>query len=141
MINIYNGYDIRLSTAEYVVIPVNCVGVAGAGLALWLRQCFYAVEQTYIEACKAKTLYVGSELLVVDRFILAPTKRHFIDNSNLEDVIVTIRLLRSLIDSKRIKHVAIPLLGTGCGKLPKRIIRGLIVNAFHDCDAIVDVYG
>jgi O-acetyl-ADP-ribose deacetylase (regulator of RNase III) len=48
--SLYGG-DIFASDARALVVPVNCVGVMGAGLARDFRARFPAVHQDYLSRC------------------------------------------------------------------------------------------
>lgn len=109
--------DILQSTADLIVIPVNCVGVMGAGLALKYSKLPFVNIRPYREACLANALLPGRCYLAGRRFAYATTKLHWKDPSKEEwvesilDDLVAIALLGNHIT------IDIPALGCGCGGL------------------------
>jgi len=99
----------------WILVPVNTVGVMGAGLALETRLRYPAIMRPYQEACKSE-LQVGYPLrLTLDegRFVLFPTKRHWRAPSRMAWIDNGIhRMVQWDVSS-----IAIPRLGAGLGKL------------------------
>ena len=88
MIHFTHG-DIFAQPAEAIVNPVNCVGVAGAGLALQFRRRHPDAFLAYRRACAERRLRPG-RMFVFDtgrdrpRWIVHfPTKRHWRDRSTI----------------------------------------------------------
>jgi len=110
-----------------LVNPVNCVGICGKGLARAFAQRFPRMESTYKRGCARGTVAPGRvqvvKLDVSERsgaasyVINFPTKRHWRDDSRLDDVANGLDSLVDALTSLRIDSVAIPALGCGNGKL------------------------
>lgn len=136
MIELTRG-DILTCDAEALVNAVNCVGVAGKGLALQFRHAFPEGYEAYRKACHAGIVRPGrvhvssTSRPCGPRFIVDfPTKRHWRDASRIEDVESG---LRSLVDEVRrlgIRSIAVPALGCGLGGLDWQRVRPAIEVAF-----------
>lgn len=138
--------DIVRTRARAIANPVNCVGVAGRGLALQFRHARPDNHAAYAAACRAGLVRPGrphvhvpvrSGLPVI---VNVPTKRHWREPSRLDDVAAGIRALRALLDEHAWPSLAVPPLGCGLGGLSWTRVRPLIRNAFVDADADVLVY-
>jgi O-acetyl-ADP-ribose deacetylase (regulator of RNase III) len=74
--------DLFASRTEALVNPVNCVGVAGAGLAKEFKQKFPKSFLRYHNACADNTVRIGSVFVDVEpnahyvQIIYFPTKSH-----------------------------------------------------------------
>ena len=129
--------DIFRSKAEALVNPVNCVGVMGAGLALQFKWKYLDNFKLYEAACKQGEVVPG-QMHVTEppkRFgpmknlkyiVNFPTKRHWKDESRLEDIQEGLKDLARVIQDKNIQSIAIPPLGCGLGGLNWKQVRPLI---------------
>ncbi|WP_373530214.1 macro domain-containing protein [Nostoc sp.] len=79
--------------AEALVNTVNCVGVMGKGIALQFKQAYPENFRHYEKACKANEVQPGRMFTVATgsllnpRYIINfPTKRHWRNNSKIEDI-------------------------------------------------------
>jgi O-acetyl-ADP-ribose deacetylase (regulator of RNase III) len=133
--------------ADAIVIPVNCVGVMGAGLALAAAQRWPELRAGYRSACehgnlRPGTLWGGWTHEIDQRFVVClPTKRHWKDPSRLDDVRAGLSALRALADGRRWASVAVPALGCGLGGLSWSDVRPLVVEAFTGSTCGVFVWG
>jgi O-acetyl-ADP-ribose deacetylase (regulator of RNase III) len=109
--------DILQSTADLIVIPVNCVGVMGAGLALSYSKHPFVNIRPYREACLANALKPGRCYLAGRRFAYATTKLHWKNPSKEEWVEGALSDLVSIALLGDLKTIDIPALGCGCGGL------------------------
>lgn len=101
------------SNAHYIVIPVNCVGVMGAGLARQFAETFPNTAP-YI---RKKIQGMAPGMYIKDHtFIFATTKDHWKDPSKKEWIVDI------LYDFKQLENasIAIPPLGCGLGGLDKQ---------------------
>jgi O-acetyl-ADP-ribose deacetylase (regulator of RNase III) len=121
------------ANAEAVVNTVNCVGVMGKGIALQFAKRFPEILKPYKEACENKTLRPGviqvheRRDLLFPRYILNfPTKRHWKDQSYLEDIDCGLDDLIRVVRVRGIRSLAIPALGCGHGGLDWEIVSNLI---------------
>lgn len=123
--------DILESTADLIVIPVNCVGVMGAGLAKQYAKVYAAKLPSYKEACHAGALEPGRLYPAGGRFFYATTKDHWkqpsLDHwiiSCLADISATALLLSAA-------KVAIPALGCGCGGVDWKTFKRMAETHLH----------
>ena len=136
------------SGCEALVNPVNCVGVMGKGLALQFKRRFPANFTAYAEACRAGELVPGRMHLFdtgspKPRYIINfPTKRHWRDDSRLDDVAHGLGALAGVIAANDIRSIAVPPLGCGLGGLPWHDVRQLIDRHLSPLDRVdIVVYG
>lgn len=127
--------DLLRADAQVLVNPVNCVGVMGNGLAVQFKLAFYGYFRSYEAACATGTLRPGVLHLyeVPDRLVVSfPTKRHWRNESRLEDIEAGLAQLVSTMRERGLKSVAIPALGCGLGGLAWTTVRPLVVKAFEE---------
>ncbi|MGH9799305.1 MAG: type II toxin-antitoxin system antitoxin DNA ADP-ribosyl glycohydrolase DarG, partial [Blastocatellia bacterium] len=137
MIQFQQG-DILHADAEALVNTVNCVGIMGRGIALQFRKEFPENYTAYKVACDRQELQPG-KMFVFDlnrlqhpRFIINfPTKRHWKNNSRIEDIQSGLQTLVEEVRQLKIQSIAIPPLGCGLGGLNWNEVRPLIEQAFH----------
>lgn len=133
------------SAARGLVNPVNCVGVAGAGLARQFRDRWPVQVAEYTAFCKAGNLSPGKvhDALLPDgrRILSVPTKVHWRDDSRPDDVSASLGGLRRYIRETGIESVALPALGCGLGGLPKAMVAKLVQAWLSGLPADIYVYG
>jgi O-acetyl-ADP-ribose deacetylase (regulator of RNase III) len=133
--------------ADAIVIPTNCHGVMGAGLALAAAQRWPEIARGYGSACRREPLTIGNlwggwTHEFDQRYIVClPTKRHWRDPSRLDDVRAGLSALRALADGRRWGSVAVPALGCGLGGLSWSDVRPLVVEAFAGSTCGVWLWG
>jgi len=137
MIEYKNG-DILQDDAEALVNTVNCVGVMGKGIALQFKTAFTDNFMLYIKECRLGNVQPGLMLvfetkkLIPSRYIINfPTKRHWRDNSRIEDIESGLEALVKVIMEKNIRSIAIPALGCGLGGLKWTDVKPLIEKALE----------
>ena len=125
--------DIFSESAEAIVNPVNCVGAMGRGLALQFRERFPDNYRDYARACSQGQVQPGRMLVhktytrTSPRYIINfPTKRHWRENSRLEDIRAGLTALAQEITNRNIQSIAIPALGAGLGGLDWKQVREAI---------------
>lgn len=123
----YELGDIFYSPAEYVVIPVNCFGVAGVGLALACKRHYPQWFQEYQGACQVNPLHIGSLLFHhfdPKRYLMSfPTKYHWRSPSHLSYIEAGLKALLALEETMEINSIAFPKLGCGAGGLSWSVVR------------------
>ena len=130
--------DIFQADAEALVNPVNCVGIAGRGLAERFKHEFPNNYWEYKDFCrqgnaKPGTLYVWDESGVRSRWIVNfPTKRDWRDPSRLEDIEAGLIALVRAIGWYDIASIAMPALGCGLGGLKWLDVRPMIEKYLGD---------
>lgn len=137
--------DLFESGAEALVNPVNCVGVAGKGLALEFRKRWPEIYVFYREDCQSGwlrpgrlSIQYGNDGQIVVEF---PTKRHWRDASEIVDVQAGLEALERYLREHKLASVAVPALGCGLGGLDWVDVRPLIVEALGGLDCDVMLYG
>lgn len=136
--------DLLASGAEALVNPVNCVGVAGKGLALAFRQHWPGAFEEYKHACDWGWLRPGRILpvLALDEtsasqatlILHFPTKRHWRTPSLLEDIEAGLPVLAAYLREYAVRSVAVPALGCGLGGLGWQAVRPLTEAALGDIE-------
>ena len=127
--------DLLAAPVEALVNAVNTVGVMGKGLALAFKQRFPESYDVYRAACEAGAVKMGAMHLCdraprSPRWIIAfPTKRHWRDQSRLDDIRAGLVDLIAQIEQREIRSVAVPALGCGLGGLAWQDVRPLIEEA------------
>lgn len=132
MINFTYG-NILTADVEALVNTVNCVGIMGRGVALQFKKAFPANFKAYAAACKRDEVQPG-RMFVFERGQLSnpryvinfPTKRHWRGASRLADIESGLQALAREIQSRSIRSIALPPLGSGLGGLNWNDVRVLI---------------
>ena len=136
--------DIWRDHAEAIVIPVNTLGIAGAGLARQWKIQYPNEHRLYGIVCKDKRFNIGKVLPVISSpnrlFLCFPTKIVPHKRSELAWIEDGLSDLKRLIPTLRIQSVALPALGCGLGGLDWKIVRPLIEAAFANSPADVRLY-
>ena len=136
----YKTGDIFKEKTEAIVNPVNCVGVAGAGLAFAFRKRYPNVYREYKEVCDKGLMKIGQVLVVTihgkpspPKYIVhVPTKRHWKDNSILEDVETGIKGISVILEKYNINSISIPALGCGLGGLEWNDVRDIMEDKLRE---------
>lgn len=129
--------DIWESGADTFVIPVNCVGVAGKGLALEWKKRYPEAASIYADDAHAHRLSLGSIYCPGDTnplFLCFPTKGHWQEKSKLGDIFLGLGMLMQMVlnlaaQGWPIRMIAVPALGCGLGGLNWLSVGPLIIAA------------
>jgi O-acetyl-ADP-ribose deacetylase (regulator of RNase III) len=138
-VQIFRG-DIFHDQAEALVIPVNTVGVAGAGLAKQAAERYPEWKKDYIAACKHHLRSEG-DVWVWYRFLFGAedpprlivalaTKTHWRSPSSLEGLQRGLVALSNLPWLPDTPALAMPALGCGRGGLDWKVVHPMIEGAF-----------
>ncbi len=131
--------DVRINT-------VNCVGVMGIGVALAFKQMYPDMFLDYKKACadglvRPGALHVwktpGETPCTIVNF---PTKRHWRQPSEYEDVEIGLHTLRQFLLPLGHVQVTLPALGCGHGGLDWERVKRRIVDNLSDIDAEIWCY-
>jgi O-acetyl-ADP-ribose deacetylase (regulator of RNase III) len=134
------------SNAEFIVIPVNCVGIMGAGLAKQVATLHPFVRERYIEVCSHGHIIPGQvgpsfgstgKDGTFRHFLMAATKDHWRDPSKLEWVVAIIEMLAMV--GKR-ASIAVPALGCGRGGLDWAVVKPIIIKHLEPVSGTIEVY-
>ena len=140
--------DILNSKCQAIVIPVNCVGVMGAGLAKQAKARWPRNFEEYRDICARGHMhpwrvYATRPRSSVDPDFLInfPTKRHWRNQSRFDDLAFSLLSLRQHIEALEIKSIAIPKLGCGLGGLHWPSVRQFMRVILHDLPCEIQIYG
>ena len=145
MLKLIQNGDIFTSSCDFLINPVNVVGVMGKGLALEFKKRFPKNFQAYQKCCKDGSFVVGKLLVVPENekaIINFPTKKHWKDNSELNYIVLGLEKLKIAVQRYNIKSIAFPKVGCGLGNLDWNDVFPLI-EAFSnsiDQNILVEVY-
>lgn len=144
MIEFVRG-NILASDADYIVVPVNCVGKLGAGLAKeWAENAPEDILKYYIRTCLKHDLEPGHILHFADSsYILAATKDHWLYPSQYEWINSIGISLHDLVIREKWwgRTIAVPKLGCGWGRLSWRLVREILIYHFEQSPATFYIYG
>lgn len=142
----YKTGNILDDPSDAIVIPVNCVGIMGAGLAKQAKLRWPKMYEEYREACREKLVRPGKVWIWLDgpKLVMCfPTKRHFNDPSRLGDIEIGIEAMHKWVsDVLDLEDdpgsIAVPPLGCGLGGLAWSDVKPLL-EAFAERVADVKV--
>ncbi len=154
--------DMFFSNLQTLTISVNLKGVMGKGLASRAKYQFPDVYVAYQDVCRAKRitatkpyLYkressldeeladLGTPLITpnaVKWFLLFATKRHWKDNSRLDDIEGGLAWVRENFHKEGIQSLAMPALGCGLGGLDWKEVGPLMCQYLHGINISVAIY-
>ena len=145
MITIKQG-DVFESNMEVLVIPVNCVGVMGKGLALQFKNKYPEMYKIYKDDCTYHAISLGhlayhSKNSHCNKgIIFFPTKNHWKDQSHMDDIQNGLNDFIRHIREWDIKNIAFPAIGCGLGGLYFPDVAGLIVKRLIPLQIDVEIY-
>ena len=137
------GSNLLASACETLVIPVNCKGVAGCGLALQAKKLFPDWFLCYRECCRSGALTIGCPLLhwgMTPWFVSFPTKNDFQYPSRLEDIEQGLATMEPLIEKHGVRSIAFPKLGCGAGGLYWQQVQPLMEKYLRQITCDVFIY-
>lgn len=130
--------DMFAVKADALVNPVNCVGAAGAGLALEFKKRYPVMHGSYVQACKVRDVRVG-EMWVWHPSGLAtpkeparpwvinfPTKDDWRKPSEYQYILGGLLALRTYLERHPGITVGMPALGCGNGGLDWDVVKPMI---------------
>lgn len=125
---------------DLVMIPVNCEGVHGAGLAKEWAERFPAQAKLYRSLCTDtyRQLQNGGDLTIVGNFILFTTKVKWKNKSSLNYISKGMKKLFDTLDNFDLIEnitIRIPKLGCGCGGLEWPAVKYIIENEIPSIDS------
>lgn len=123
--------DIWQSGVQRIVIPVNCLGVMGAGLAKQADKRRPSDSKIYKQDCRR---YLRPrKIITANQLIFVATKDDWRNPSKLEWIregLVNINKLT--MECFTIKSVALPFIGCGCGGLRVDEVKPLMVELLQN---------
>ena len=162
-ISLVDGGDIFFSELQTLTVTVNLQGVMGKGLALRAKEQFPDVYVEYEKACRTKKItterpYIYKrEESVVDEltdlkphriniknpmkwFLLFATKRHWRQNSRIEDIENGLKWLQKNCKEEGIQSLAMSALGCALGGLNWVDVAPLMCKYLHGIGIPVEIY-
>lgn len=141
---IENG-NIFNSSCEFLINPVNTVGVMGKGLALQFKNLFPNNFLKYRQHCLNGNLTIGKLLITTEnnkKIINFPTKEDWRNPSKLEYIILGLEKLEIAIERFNIKSIAFPKIGCGLGGLDWNNVLPEIIKFFERIsdDIVIEIY-
>lgn len=141
---IYVRGDLLTSSAQALVIPVNCVGVAGCGLALQCKQKYPLWYQAYREVCRQMCLGAPVVHLLKEPegkvLVSFPTKYHYRDASDLTAIQQGLEQMAILSTLHEITSIAFPKLGCGAGGLSWQRVQPVMEQALASFSREILIY-
>jgi hypothetical protein len=131
---------------DFQVNPVNLQGAPGGNLSLEFRkrvpdELFFS---KYREACRDGTLRIGTVQVLEETghswgIINFPTKRHYANPSDKEDIARGLEALRDILKTDRYRYsaIGIPMLGIGLGAQNYETVYPMMIDYLGDLDATV----
>lgn len=135
----YQRGNILLSDSQAIVIPVNLLGIAGAGLAKQWAKADPDAAHAYKKLCKSNLVGMG-QVSLFGRWILFPTKDDWHNPSQIDHILAGLIDLRIRREIWGLTSIAIPALGCGLGGLEWTNVRTLIETVFQDVDTQINIY-
>lgn len=144
----YSNKSIFDVQANVITIPVNCVGVMGAGLALEFKKRRPIVFAIYNDYCKLGMIKPGRPVYIshpifgdeYDGYLMFPTKNHWKDSSKLEYITSGLEYIRNNIMEMMFDTIpcwmAFPKLGCGYGGLNYNAVRPIMVEYLSQINCI-----
>lgn len=154
--------DMFFSTMQTLTISVNTVGVMGKGLASRTKYQFPDVYVFYEDLCREKKLQIGKpyiykressfdemlydnpgdlpELNSNKWFLLFPTKKHWRNESKLEDIEAGLKWLNENYAREGVHSLALPALGCGLGGLEWKDVGPLMCKYLASLPIPVSIY-
>jgi O-acetyl-ADP-ribose deacetylase (regulator of RNase III) len=124
---------------DALVVPVNCVGVAGKGLALEFKKRYPQNDNLYRSCCRMHAMQIGFVFATPsytpmsgprEKILYFPTKAHWRSKSRYVDIERGVADLVRLTQGLDLSSIAIPALGCGLGGLDWGIVKPMIEEAF-----------
>jgi O-acetyl-ADP-ribose deacetylase (regulator of RNase III) len=142
--------DMFESGAQAYVVPVNCQGTAGAGLAKQFKKRYPRWYREYRMFCKAGNLSPGFVLSTTllkpmldegpDEILSFPTKTRWRWPAQIQFVEMSMHGLLSVVNREDIKSVAMPHVGCGLGGLKWKDVKAILDKYLPQQRALYEVY-
>ena len=140
--------DLFSSSCDALVVPVNCAGVMGKGVALTFQERFPGLLERYRKHFPrtdrpdpALLEHIGVVRLKDGRkIVLLPTKLHWRDTASLSALHLTLQALLRVWETEDLGSVAFPAIGCGEGGLRWSDVHGMLHRYFADSRFVVEIY-
>lgn len=129
--------------ADVIVGTMNCVGIAGKGVALQCKMKFgQSFMAPYLNLCKKNILRPGTcqfQKGETQDFIYFATKDHWRDPSKIEWIESGLQNLRKQIEMRDLESVVMSYPGCGNGGLSRDLVRPLLDKYLSDLTCTVTI--
>lgn len=143
MIYLIKDGNIFESKCQTIVNAINCIGIMGKGIALKFKQEYPEMYNDYKQKCYKKQVKLGVPYLYKvndNKFILNfPTKYHWKDNSNLNDIENGIKYMIDNKEEFNFQSISIPALGCGLGSLKFDDVKDILMK-LKVLDIPIEIY-
>lgn len=138
---IYTRGDVWVTNASVIAHGVNCVGVMGGGVARQVRDRYPRLYQKYRQLCAKNILQPGDVWLWSEPglpWIANLATQADLQGAQLSWIDESLRRLRLLAESDvtRYRHIAMPQIGAGLGRLEWEDVVPFIERWFADSPTI-----
>ena len=138
------GEDIWDNDTGIVLIPVNCEGVMGLGLAKDCKEKYPDVYKDYRALCKSGKFILGTMKLYLIRddyaILLIPTKYKWRNASKLEWVERVLEKLGDCIPRSPMDSFHVPPIGWGAGGLNIDTVRPMVEKYLCHDNVTINFY-
>ena len=121
---------------DAIVIPTNCRGVMGAGIARQFKRLYPSIASLYMTCSRKGGVKIGEVVSAVigeQTVIFFPTKKHWINSSQMSYISQGLIALREFSDERDFRTVALPAIGCGLGGLNfQRVREQIYAKLQHD---------
>lgn len=132
------------SNCQTIVVPVNTVGVMGAGLALEFKNRYAGLYKFYREKCFKDELKVGKLIIYKCKrkphVLLFPTKAHWKNKSLISYIDLGMEFFVKNYKNFGIESASFPALGCGLGELSWDLVKQKIELWLYSVDILVEIY-
>lgn len=135
--------DIFSSNCQTITNTCNIFGVMGKGLAFDFRQKYPLMFEEYKNLCSQRLFETGKPYIskLYKPWILNfPTKKHWRDKSDIEDIENGLIYLDKHHQEWGITSLAMPMLGCNLGGLNKEMVLPLLKDHFNNWSILVEIY-
>lgn len=144
--------DLFRSSMQTIVITVNCRGVMGKGIALYVKKNIPQAYEEYRKLCELGEMKIG-KLAIFDKelpelqsddgykkLLFFPTKIHWKNKSDLLGVRQGLEWFVDHYKEMGIDSVAFPALGCGNGGLSWSGVRPMMTQYLENLDIPIEIY-
>lgn len=129
------------TTCDFIVNPVNCVGIMGAGLAAEFKKRYPDMLADYVQVCRNQLLAPGKMhvfMVLPGKYVVnLPTKIHWQSPASISIVEIGVNVLADFVENTNlVRSIAIPKLGCGLGGLSWHKVKPIIVGRFSSLGSV-----
>ena len=137
----YTHTPLFQTQAQTIAIPVNIIGIMGAGVALEAKQRFPEILSLYAKLCRDHVLTVDAPQCVIangQQLLLIATKKAYHFPSRIEYIDSGLSYLSQNYEEMGITSLSLPQLGCGRGNLEWEDVKLVMVK--HLSDLPIPIY-